>query len=272
MKIIRANSPTDPSSCAASKPRLTWSPVSNTRTSCRCTTSGGSPVAPAWCFGTFAEAARGPSHLRRGRLARGMTTMVDQIGSALATSHAAGVVHRDVKPANVFLDETGNFYLGDFGIALEAAEPRRPDGRVVCRITGLRLPETITPTRPSAHQRTCMASVSPSTRPRPAACRSPTRRLRPSCCTASYMTSFPPSGSRRPQLPDAVDEVLARATAKDPAERYQTVADLVAAFHRATSARQCRTRGPPRDRHRRLVRRSQESVQGAAGVHRSRCP
>ena len=52
--------------------------------------------------------------------------MVEQIGSALATAHAEGVVHRDVKPANVFLDEVGNFYLGDFGIALEAAELSDP--------------------------------------------------------------------------------------------------------------------------------------------------
>ena len=55
-----------------------------------------------------------------------MTAMVDQVGSALATAHRAGVVHRDVKPANVFLDEAGNFYLGDFGIALEAAELSDP--------------------------------------------------------------------------------------------------------------------------------------------------
>ena len=52
--------------------------------------------------------------------------LVEHIGAALSAAHEAGVVHRDVKPANVFLDEAGNYYLGDFGIALEAAQLSDP--------------------------------------------------------------------------------------------------------------------------------------------------
>src|SRR5215510_3681260 len=43
--------------------------------------------------------------------------VLDQIASALATAHRGGVIHRDIKPANILIDEDGNAYLGDFGIA-----------------------------------------------------------------------------------------------------------------------------------------------------------
>ncbi len=41
-----------------------------------------------------------------------------QLADALGYAHAAGVVHRDVKPANVLFDASGNAYLGDFGLAV----------------------------------------------------------------------------------------------------------------------------------------------------------
>ncbi|HSJ84407.1 MAG TPA: BTAD domain-containing putative transcriptional regulator [Acidimicrobiia bacterium] len=46
----------------------------------------------------------------------------DQIGSALGHAHSRGVVHRDVKPANVLFDASGNAYLCDFGLAVAGIE------------------------------------------------------------------------------------------------------------------------------------------------------
>jgi serine/threonine protein kinase len=43
--------------------------------------------------------------------------MLEQIADALTVAHKLGVVHRDLKPENILLDESGNAYLTDFGIA-----------------------------------------------------------------------------------------------------------------------------------------------------------
>ena len=69
------------------------------------------------------------SRLRRGRLPlEEAVPLIAQVADALHAAHALGIVHRDVKPANIFLSGTGPARLGDFGLALteeQAAESLR---------------------------------------------------------------------------------------------------------------------------------------------------
>jgi serine/threonine-protein kinase len=53
--------------------------------------------------------------------------IVSEIGSALATAHAHGLIHRDVKAGNILLDEYGYTALADFGIARQATFKGNPD-------------------------------------------------------------------------------------------------------------------------------------------------
>jgi DNA-binding CsgD family transcriptional regulator/energy-coupling factor transporter ATP-binding protein EcfA2 len=45
--------------------------------------------------------------------------LLDQVASGLAAAHSQNVVHRDLKPSNILLDNDGNAYLSDFGIAID---------------------------------------------------------------------------------------------------------------------------------------------------------
>src|SRR5687768_2169916 len=53
----------------------------------------------------------GPFELRAAAL------LLDQVAGALSLAHRRSVIHRDIKPGNILIDEDGNAYLTDFGIA-----------------------------------------------------------------------------------------------------------------------------------------------------------
>jgi YVTN family beta-propeller protein len=159
-----------------------------------------------------------------------------QVGLALDAAHASGLVHRDVKPSNVLLDRSEHVYLADFGLtrrldeqlgdpaddrslgtpaylAPEQLDGQSVDGRADVYSLGCLLYESLTGER-----------VFP-------------RGSRLAEAWAHLEEDPPRASRRRPDLPDAVDEVICRALAKEPGQRYPTCAALISAAQDALGLR-----------------------------------
>jgi predicted Ser/Thr protein kinase len=169
-------------------------------------------------------------------LAQGRTLTFDQIADlcaqvadALDFAHAKGIVHRDVKPANIILIEGNRAKITDFGIAKiasgganltttgqflgtpnymapEQIKGAPVDGRTDIFSLGICLYECLTRRKPFGGD---------------------------SLTSISYKIvhePFPPLHEVNPQIPEAFTDVVATCLAKDPAKRYQRAKDLAAAL------------------------------------------
>ncbi len=171
---------------------------------------------------------------QRGRLPLDrIRSILKQLLAALEYSHTQGVVHRDVKPANVFMMHDGTVKLGDFGIAklaLEATSMTRvgtimgtpnymspeqfggaePDGRSDLFSVGVMLYELLTGKKP-------FTGDVPTT-------------------LNQILNHLPTLPSRlNPTLPSGLDAVVQKAMAKDRALRFGTAAEFASALEEAFS-------------------------------------
>jgi pSer/pThr/pTyr-binding forkhead associated (FHA) protein len=152
--------------------------------------------------------------------------IVRQVGAALDAAHARGMLHRDVKPSNVLLARRDHVYLSDFGLAKPADGEGRGltrQGTVVARAEYV-APEQVLGQRVDARADTyalgCLLFESLTGEP-------PFARWRGGPEMLAHVDAPPPSPRElRPDLPPAFDDVVRRAMAKDPAERYPSGGDL----------------------------------------------
>jgi WD40 repeat protein/class 3 adenylate cyclase len=166
--------------------------------------------------------------------------LIEHIALALASAHRQGVVHRDVKPANILFDEEGNAYLSDFGIAKDLAA-KELDGRggTSSPLAAYLSPEeargeTVTPSA-DVYSLGVVAFEA-------LAGRHPFADTPPDSLTDRHaLQPLPSLRAMCPGLPPAVDDVIACATAKDPAERPDEALTLARALHDALAP----PAGPP---------------------------
>ena len=165
----------------------------------------------------------------RGRLDLAETIrLLEQVASALDHAHANQVVHRDVKPANIMIEPSGQVKVMDFGIAKletaanltstglimgtpnymspEQARGQKVDGRSDLFSLGCVLYECLTGTKPFQAE-----SVS-------------------GILVKILTEEPPPVDFRAAGLPSGVGAVLSRAMAKEPAARYASGAEMIEAL------------------------------------------
>ena len=156
--------------------------------------------------------------------------IVRQIGSALDAAHAAGVMHRDVKPENILVSADDFAYLVDFGIASATSDEKLTQSGTTVGTFKYMAPERFTGSdvthRADIYALACVLYECLTGS-------APYRGDQVSVMSAHLNHAIPQPSAGRPGISVAFDHVIACGMAKNPADRYATCSDLAIAAYKA---------------------------------------
>ena len=172
--------------------------------------------------------------------------IVSAVASALDAAHAAGLVHRDVKPANMLVDarpgRPDHVYLSDFGLTKGSSSTSLTSTGHFMGTLDYSAPEQIrgqkVDARTDEYALACAAFALLSGKP-------PFHRNEAMAVMYAQLSEPPPMlGSLRPGLPPEVDEVMRRSLAKAPEDRYPSCGEFADALRVALGLRRYNSDAP----------------------------
>jgi serine/threonine-protein kinase len=171
--------------------------------------------------GSVADVERKGARIEHQRALR----WLGEAASGLDAAHAAGIVHRDVKPANLLLDDRDRLGIGDFGIARLAWEEQvTQTGQVLGTAAYISPEQAMGEAATAASDRYALAVVAFEllTGEKPFQAEHFAAQAR------AQIEDDPPRVSELdPELSERVDDVIDRGMAKDPGDRWSTAAEFV---------------------------------------------
>ncbi len=177
--------------------------------------------------------------------------IITQVASALDAAHAAGVMHRDVKPPNILITRDDFAYLVDFGIASATTDEKLTQLGTAVGTWKYMAPERFSNDevtyRADIYALACVLHEALTGGP-------PYRADSAGTLVSAHLLSpIPQPSLMRAGIPKAFDAVIARGMAKKPEDRYASAGDLALAAHEALS-------DPDQDHAADILRRSQEAA------------
>jgi serine/threonine protein kinase len=170
-----------------------------------------------------------------GLKARDMAHIVERVAEGLDAAHARDIIHRDVKPANILFDTSGEAFLSDFGLAKSLNRSTGMTGALFVGTPEYMSPEQVRNERLDGRSDIYALGV---TLFYALTGRLPYRDDSPLATAVLHVTQPVPSIlAVKPDLLPTWEDIIAKAMAKVPAERYATAGDLARDVREAASGR-----------------------------------